>query len=46
MTVSYWLNLGIRFMQVEPFDLQHQSVWECLTPYTAIQLRVEVAPDV
>lgn len=45
MTVSYWINLGVRYICVAPFNLQHQSIMECVAPYCAIQLRVEVAPD-
>ena len=46
MIVSYWINLGVRYTCVEPFDLGKRSIWECIAPYTAVQLRVEVAPDV
>lgn len=44
MTVSYWLNLGIRYTFVESFN-RDKRIMDCVAPYCAIQLRVEVCND-
>ena len=42
MTVTYWEILGLRYSFIEKFDLQHRSIMDCVAPYTAVRLRIEV----